>query len=107
MSLKKKLSTGVVAPPRTPARRATLNDPRGARTLLGSQPQQAPSIPEVPPLLHTRQQASRLLNCSVATLQRLEKSGALTPVKLNKRSPSAQTFYKRSDLLALVGGEMS
>ncbi len=57
-----------------------------------------------PPLLHTRQQASRLLNCSIATLQRLEKAGVLTPVKLNKQSASGMTYYGHAQLLALASG---
>ena len=59
-------------------------------------------VAQPPPLLHTRAQASRLLNCSVATLQRLEKSGTLSPIKLNKQSPAAQVYYAHEQLLALA-----
>jgi hypothetical protein len=59
---------------------------------------------EPPPLLHTRQQAARLLSCSVATLQRLEKSGLLTAIKLNKQSPAGQTYYGHAELVALASG---
>jgi MerR HTH family regulatory protein len=60
------------------------------------------SVMQPEPLLHTRQQASRLLNCSITTLQRLEKAGVLKPVKLNK--PSGQTFYRHHDLVVLATG---
>ena len=62
------------------------------------------AAPETPPLLHTRAQAARLLNCSTATLIRLENQGALRAVKLNKESPTACTYYRRDDLIALASG---
>jgi hypothetical protein len=37
-------------------------------------------------------------------LIRLEASGALTPVKLNRVSPSACTYYKRDDIVLLASG---
>jgi hypothetical protein len=58
----------------------------------------------MPPLLHSRAQAARLLNCSTATLIRLERQGTLRRVKLNKASPTACTYYRRDDLIALAAG---
>jgi hypothetical protein len=55
-------------------------------------------------LLHTRAQAARLLNCSTATLIRLENMGTLRAVKLNKESRTACTYYRRDDLIALASG---
>jgi hypothetical protein len=57
------------------------------------------------PLLYPRSQAARLLNVSIATLQRLEKSGRLTPIKLNPRSPMASTYYNAAEIAALASGE--
>jgi hypothetical protein len=65
----------------------------------------APTVERIepPPLLHTRQQAARLLSVSIATLQRLEKAGVLRPIKLsNKRT--AMTLYKHDDLIVLASG---
>jgi hypothetical protein len=59
-----------------------------------------PPVEPPPALLHTRQQASRMLNCSVMTLIRLEKARVLTPIKLNK--PTGQTYYGHDQLLALA-----
>jgi hypothetical protein len=60
---------------------------------------------EPTPLLHTRQQACRMLGgISVSTLIRLEAMGELRAIKLNKQSKSAQTFYRHDDLVALASG---
>jgi hypothetical protein len=54
-------------------------------------------------LLYSRVQARRLLgNVSIATLKRLEADGQLTPIRLNKRSPVAQVFYRSSQVRALA-----
>lgn len=54
------------------------------------------------PLLYSRKEAARLLgNVSIATIIRLEQQGRLKPIRLS-RSPSAQIFFKASDLIALV-----
>jgi hypothetical protein len=74
---------------------------RALNTLPAARP---PPMPELPPLLHTRQQAARLLSCSTATLIRLERAGALRPIKLNKETKVAQTYYAHSDLLVLASG---
>ena len=55
-------------------------------------------------LLYSREQASKLLGgISVATLIRYEGMGLLEPVRLNKTTPVSKFYYRRSDLLRLVG----
>jgi hypothetical protein len=58
---------------------------------------------KVKPLLYTRKETAALLNCSEATLLRLEKLGRLTPHKLNP-SPLGKTFYSSVQIHALAGG---
>jgi len=49
--------------------------------------------------LYPREQARQILGgVSIATLLRLEKAGLLKPIRLNKRSPTAQVFYKGANL---------
>ncbi len=55
------------------------------------------------PLLYPRAHAARLLNCSVQTVIRLEQRGVLTPIKLDKESKSAPTFYTHDNLTAVAG----
>lgn len=55
-------------------------------------------------LLFTRTQTARLLNVSIATLQRLEKKGVLTPIKLNRSTPSAMTHYRAKQVYELAAG---
>jgi hypothetical protein len=73
----------------------------GARSAL-----LAPRPPplEIQPLLVNRAQARKLLSVSTASLIRFEKLGVLRPVKLNRSSPSAQTFYAFADLVILASG---
>ncbi len=52
-------------------------------------------------LLLSRRQVAGLLSISVASVQRLEKAGRLQPIKLFP-GPSAKTFFRRSDVLALA-----
>lgn len=56
--------------------------------------------------LYTRSQARLILGgvCD-PTLRRLEKTGALTPIRLNKHSPTAQAYYRGADIRRLVDGE--
>jgi hypothetical protein len=69
------------------------------RQLKYSQPTESPS----PPLLYSRRQAQHLLgDVSIATLLRLERMRRLRPIKLNKTSPTAATYYSRANLLELV-----
>jgi hypothetical protein len=58
--------------------------------------------PAIPTLLYTRRQAAEMLNCSVASLIRMENSGQLRAIKLNKQKRSAATYYAASDLQLLV-----
>jgi hypothetical protein len=54
-------------------------------------------------LLYSREATRQLLGgISIASIKRLELSGGLTPVRLNKRSPTAQVFYRRAQVLALA-----
>jgi DNA-binding transcriptional MerR regulator len=44
--------------------------------------------------LYPRDEASSFLGgVSVPTLRRMEKQGILKPIRLNKRSPTAQVYY--------------
>ena len=54
------------------------------------------------PLLYTRKETAALLNCSEATLLRLEKLGRLTALKLNP-SPLGKTYYTSTEIHALAG----
>ncbi|HWZ38597.1 MAG TPA: hypothetical protein VNY08_09885 [Bradyrhizobium sp.] len=55
--------------------------------------------------LYPREQARQILGgISIATLVRLEKAGALKPVRLNKRSPTAQVFYTGVNLREITRG---
>jgi len=62
-------------------------------------PRLAPAIDE-PPLLYTRAQAARLLNCSVGSIIRLQRSGKLPGIRLAGRS--GQVYFRRDDLFALL-----
>lgn len=55
------------------------------------------------PLLYRRAQVQRLLNCSRATLLRLEKKGRLVPIKLDPQAPTAMTFYTAANVHTLAG----
>jgi hypothetical protein len=57
------------------------------------------------PLLYDRSQTAALLNCSVATLLRLEKARLLTAHKLFPNSPTGKTFYAATQVHALAGSE--
>jgi hypothetical protein len=54
------------------------------------------------PLLYSRRDAAHLLSCSVDTLIRLERQGDLSPIRINKKSPTASVYYRREQLLALA-----
>jgi hypothetical protein len=55
--------------------------------------------------LYPREQARQILGgVSIATLKRLEKAGVLKPIRLNKRSPTAQVFYTGVNLRELTRG---
>jgi MerR HTH family regulatory protein len=49
-----------------------------------------------------RSRAAELLGLCPTTLRRYERSGILTPVKLNSRL----TLYKEADILNLIAGEV-
>src|SRR5690348_14420515 len=76
-----------VAPAQARPRLARLSAAARAASL---EPRPTPLISETPPLLHTRSQAARMLNCSTSMLMRLEKMGQLQAVKLNKQKANAQ-----------------
>ncbi len=57
--------------------------------------------PHIDPLIYPRSIAAQLLSVSIATLLRMEKAGRLTPLKL--ASPTGQTFYRASEIKALIG----
>jgi hypothetical protein len=54
--------------------------------------------------LYSRKDASRLFlgGISVASMKRLEAEGILEPIRLNKHSPSAQVFYRHSNLVKVA-----
>ena len=60
---------------------------------------------DLEPLLFSREQVAHLLNCSVATVQRLEKKHLLDPIKLDKECPTGKTHYQRDQVHALASGE--
>jgi hypothetical protein len=68
----------------------------------------APSMPapvmerRIERLLFTRREAAELLGCSTASLIRLENSGALKAVKLNKAKRSSATYYAAADVYLLA-----
>jgi len=56
-------------------------------------------------LLYTRSQTAQALNCSVATVIRLERAGRLTKVRLDPRKPSAEVRHRVDEVEALARGE--
>lgn len=57
----------------------------------------------VSPLLVSRRDAALMLGgISIASIKRLERSGELTAIRLNRRSPTSQVFYRRAQILALA-----
>jgi hypothetical protein len=55
-------------------------------------------------LLYSRAQASELLGgASTTLLKRLEKQGALTPIKLSRRRQS-QVYYSHDNLMQVAAG---
>ena len=52
-------------------------------------------------LLYTRKEAARLLCIDISFVKRLEKSGALKGLRLN-RSPTAMVFFTRDNLLRVI-----
>jgi Helix-turn-helix domain len=54
------------------------------------------------PLLYTRQQVARMLNCSVMTVQRMEQDGRLRSFKLMPDVENARVYIKASDIYALI-----
>jgi hypothetical protein len=83
------------------AHRARAPPPRRA----APQPRRPASNPRnLNALIYPRRLAAELLNCSIATLWRLERQGRLRPIKLSA-SPTANTFYARADIEALIGGD--
>jgi hypothetical protein len=57
-------------------------------------------------LLYSRGQACHALGgISIATVIRLEKHGALTPIKLLPKKISAQTFYRVEEIEALASAQ--
>jgi hypothetical protein len=64
------------------------------------------ALAAIEPLIHPRSQAKRMLNCSVAKLIRLEKSGRLKAIKLDPESPSAMTYYTAEELHAVASGDV-
>ena len=55
--------------------------------------------------LYPREQARQILGgISIATLKRLEKASVLKPIRLNRRSPTAQVFYTGVNLREAMRG---
>ncbi len=65
--------------------------------------QHSPS-PNPNQLLYSRKQAAQILDCSVATLVRAEKTARLRPVKLGA-GPNASTYYRVVDIEQLAQPE--
>lgn len=63
-----------------------------------------PAPDERPQWLYTRVQAAERLGCSIDLIKRMEKSGALKPVRLT--SARGQVFIRHADLIrvAEMGG---
>lgn len=57
---------------------------------------------DVRPLLYTRSQTAQALNCSVATVIRLEQAGQLTKIRLDPRKPTAEVRHRVSEVHALA-----
>jgi hypothetical protein len=53
-------------------------------------------------LLYTRKQSAQALNCSVATVIRLENAGRLTKVRLDPTKPTAEVRHRVSEVEALA-----
>ena len=53
--------------------------------------------------LYPREQARPFLgNVSVPTLRRMERDGILKPIRLTKRSPTAQVFYTGANIRTAI-----
>ena len=57
------------------------------------------------PLLVTRKRAAHLLGVHISTLYRAEKTGQLTPVKLNTNSQKSAVLYRMADIQRIAGGQ--
>lgn len=54
-------------------------------------------------LLYSREQARRILGgVSISTIIRMEKTGALSPVRLNRQAAHGQVFYRADDIARLA-----
>ena len=56
------------------------------------------------PLLVTRKRASHLLGVHISTLWRAEKTGRLTPIRLNPNSRTSAVLYRMSDIQRIADG---
>jgi hypothetical protein len=66
--------------------------------------QQYPLTTIVDDHLYPRDEASSFLGgVSIPTLRRMEQQGILKPIRLNKRSPTAQVYYKGKNLREVQG----
>jgi hypothetical protein len=64
-------------------------------------PGRAASVPDR--LLFPRKETQHILGgVSLRIIKEMEADGRLTPVRLNKRSATAQVFHRRSEVLALA-----
>jgi Helix-turn-helix domain len=54
-----------------------------------------------PPILCTRNEAARLLACSVATVIRLQREGRLCGIRLTNRR-TGQVYFHRQEILELA-----
>ena len=54
-------------------------------------------------LLFSRVQVAEILGVSVATVQRIERLGKLTRIRLTDK-PTSQVFFRREEVMALVEG---
>jgi hypothetical protein len=55
-------------------------------------------------VLVTRRSAKRLLDCSTATVIRLEQDGLLVPIKLS-RKPTSKVRYELANVLDVAKGQ--
>jgi len=67
--------------------------------------QREQSLAAVEQLLYTRIQTAKVLNCSVATVQRMENSGKIDKVKL-AGSPNGKVFHRASQVRELAAARV-
>ena len=61
------------------------------------------TISEPQQLLFSRVQVAKILGVSVATVQRIERMGKLTRIRLTDK-PTSQVFFRLEEVMVLVEG---